>query len=325
MRILLVLLSCLALGACAGVPLMPGSDSADSFTAADGSFSIKLPPEWTVTQKAGGEGGRVGVLAHKNAAATGKGYPTLVMREIVDPTPQGVLDIMSKDKNLEFSELWTVSPEKYQLKQALVDSSSRVLSYWLSPRDGQGLEYYSIVALTGFGRVELVGVAEAGTAEKYMKDFNTMFTSLNIGDKARFSQSSAGDTGAYLRQTYKKALEREKDGLNRLAAETAAWSSSATGISAQEKGFLGNTYVRNVNRALETCAGLIEIVGRQGAKDARGEMQRLSERLDEAATSLDTVQLNIKEPQARSSVEKSAARARRMAALGREAAKLPLN
>jgi hypothetical protein len=51
----------------------------------------------------------------------------------------------------------------------------------------------------------------------------------------------------------------------------------------------------------------------------------LSERMDEAATSLDTVQLNIKEPQARSAVEKSAARARRMAALGREVAKLPLD
>ena len=126
------------------------------------------------------------------------------------PTPQGVLDIMSKDKNLEFSELWTVSLEKYQLKQALVDDSSRMLSYWLAPRDGQGLEYYCLVALTGFGRVELVGVAQAGTIEKYMKDFNAMFTSLNIGDKARFSQASAGDTGAYLRQTYKKALEREK-------------------------------------------------------------------------------------------------------------------
>ena len=44
-----------------------------------------------------------------------------------------------------------------------------------------------------------------------------------------------------------------------------------------------------------------------------------------AATSLDTIQLNIQESQARSAVEKSAARARRMASLGREAAKLPLN
>lgn len=325
MRILLALLSCLALCACGGVPLMSGGDSDDSFTAADGSFSLKLPPGWSVTQRAGGEGGRVGVLAHRDAAATGRGYPTLMMREIMEPTPQGVLDIMAKDKNLEFSELWTVSPERYQLKQALLDSSSRVLSYWLAPRDGQGLEYYSFVALTGFGRVELVGVAEAGTIEKYMKDFNSMFTSLNIGDKARFTQPSAGNTGAYLRQTYKKALEREKDGLNRLSAETAAWSSSASGLSAQEKGFLGNTYVRNVNRALEACAGLMEVVGRHGAKDARTEMQRFSERLDEAATALDTVQLNIREPQARSAVEKSAARARRMASLGREAAKLPLN
>lgn len=323
MRTLTVVILCLILAACGGVSLMPGGDSEDTLAASDGSFSLKLPPGWTVKQKGGGEGVRVSVLAHKDAAATGKGYPTLVVREVHEPTPQGVLDIMSKDKNLEFSELWTVSPDKYQLKQALLDDSSRVLSYWLVPRDGQGLEYYSCVVLTGFGRVELIGVAQAGTVEKYAKDFNAMFTGLKIDPKAAFTPGSAGETGPYLRRFYQQALEREKQALARQESETASWAGSP-GLSPQEKGFLGTTYVRSTNKALEACSSLIEAVGKATASDSKAEMQRLSESLDASATALETIQLNIREEAARSSVEKSAARVRRMAQLGREAAKLPL-
>jgi hypothetical protein len=325
MRTLMALIICLALAACGGTSIMPGGgDSEDSLTAADASFTLKLPPGWTVKQKGGGEGGRVSILAHKDAAATGKGYPTMAIRQVLDPTPQGVLDIMAKDKNLDFAELWTVSPEKYQLKQALADDTSRVLSYWVVPRDGQDLEYYGCIILTGYGRVEMIGVAQAGTAVKYMKDFNQMFASLNIADKARFNPAQAGDTGAYLRRTYQAALEREKNGLTRLAAETASWAGAAAGLSAQEKGFVSTTYVKGVNKALEACAGLTEVIGRAQDKDSKAEMQRLAERLEEAATAVDTVQLNIRENQVRTSVEKSTARIKRMAALGREAAKLPL-
>ncbi|WP_243363331.1 hypothetical protein [Fundidesulfovibrio terrae] len=324
MRTLTALIICLTLTACAGVPLMPGGDSEDSLTAADASFTLKLPAGWTVKQKGGGEGGRVSILAHKDAAATGKGYPTMVIRQVLDPTPQGVLDIMTKDTKLDFSELWTVSPEKYQLKQALLDETSRVLSYWVVPRDGQDLEYYGCIILTGYGRVEMIGVAQAGTTAKYMKDFNQMFTSLNIAEKARFNPAQSGDTAAYLRKTYASALEREKNGLTRLAAETASWAGAAAGLTAQEKGFIGTTYVKAVNKALEACAGLTEVIGRAQANDSRAEMQRFAERLEEAATAVDTVQLNIRENQVRTSVEKSAARIKRMAALGREASKMPL-
>jgi hypothetical protein len=325
MRKLLTAFLCLILAACAGTSTS-GDDSGGTLAAPDGSFSLKLPAGWSVQQRAGGEGGRLSVLAHKDAVATGKGYPTLIVREVLDPTPQGVLDFMSKDKNLDFSELWSVSPQKYRLQQALLDDTSKVLTYWLVPRDGQDLEYYSAVVLTGFGRVEMIGVAEAGTVPRYMKDFNAIFAGLNLGDKARFTPSSAataGDAGAYLRKTYAQALARERDGLKRQAAETSSWAASASGLTVQEKGFLADAYVRAVDKSLTACAGLIDSVSRYQRPEASGEAQRLWEHLDEAATALETIQLNIGERQSRGSVGKSAARVRRMAQLGREAAKLP--
>lgn len=326
MRTLIAVFTCLVLTACAGSMPLVGDDD-DTLSAPDESFSLKLPAGWSIKQKAAGaagEGGRVSVLAHKDAAATGKGYPTVMVREIPEPTPQGVLDLMAKDKGLEYSELWNVSPEKYQLKQALLDKSSQVLSYWLVPRDGQGLEYYAAVVLTRAGRMEIVGVAQAGTVPTYMKDFNAMFTSLNIGEKARFNQGAAGDTTAYLKRTYVRALARERDALARQAAETAAWAKAGTGLSAQEQGFLANAYVRAVNAAQQNCAELIKTVEAHRGSETVPAMQRLTERLDEAANALDTIQLNIREVQARSSVEKSAVRAHRMATLGREALKLSL-
>lgn len=326
MRTLIAALFCLMFTGCVGsMPLVGDGD--DTLSPPDESFNLKLPPGWTIKQKgagSAGEGGRVYVLAHKDAAATGKGYPTVMVREVAEPTPQGVLDLMARDKGLEYSELWNVSPEKYQLKQALLDKSSQVLSYWLVPRDGQGLEYYAAVVLTRSGRMEIIGVAQAGTVPTYMKDFNTLFTSLNIGEKARFNQGAAGDTGQYLKKTYVRALTRERDALARQATETAAWAKAGTGLSAQEQGFLSNAYVRAVNGAQQNCAELIKTVEAHRGNETVATMQRLAERLDEAANALDTIQLNIREVQARNSVEKSAVRVHRMATLGREALKLSL-
>ena len=328
MRTLIVLLSCLILSACAGNLPLVGDSEDTTLSSPDESFSLKLPSGWTIKQKpagvAAGEGGRVSVLAHKDAAATGKGYPTVMVREIMEPTPQGVLDLMAKDKGLEYTELWHVSPEKYQLKQVLLDEKSQVLSYWLVPRDGQGLEYYAAVRLTRFGRLEVIGVAQAGTVPTYMKDFNAIFTSVNLGEKARFSQSIAGETSAFLKRTYLRALARERDALTRQSEETAAWGKAGVGLSPQELGFLGNAYVRAVSAALESCTELSRVVEAHRGSQTVAAMQRLTERLDEAANALDTIQLNIREVQARSSVQKSAVRAHRMAELGREALKLAL-
>jgi hypothetical protein len=325
MRTLLTVFLCLVLSACAGTP-NSGDESGGVLAAPDGSFSLKFPAGWSVRQKGGGEDGRVCVLAHKDAISSGKGYPTLVVREVPGPTPQGVLDFMARDKNLDFSELWSVSPQKYRLQQVLLDNTSKVLVYWLAPRDGQDLEYYAAVVLTGFGRVEMIGVAQAGTIPRYMKDFNAMFAGLDLAEKARFTQStadSAGDAGVSLRKTYASALEREREGLKRQAAETSSWAASGAGLTVQEKGFLANAYVRAADKSLAACAGLIDAVNRYRSQETANEAQRLLERLDEAATALETIQLNIGENQARSSVEKSAARARRMVELGREALKLP--
>lgn len=322
MRATLTLILCLLLAACA-VPFT-GGDSEDTLAAADGSFVLKLPSGWSVKQKYGVDNGRASVLAHKDAAESGTGYPTVIVRELKDPTPQGVLEVMAKDRDLLFSELWTVSPEKYQLKQAVLDDSSRRLSYWLAPKDGSGLEYYATVTLTASGRVEMIGVAQAGTVARYMKDFNLLFSSLKLEDKARFKPGASGETGAYFRKMYGKAVGRERDQLTRQAAETAAWVRSAAGLSSQETGFLTGTYVRSVSKALEDGAALETAVTGSAGRDLSATLARLGESLDAQATALETIQLNLRDSQARTSVEKSAARARRMAQLAREAARLPL-
>ncbi|MFZ5426184.1 MAG: hypothetical protein ACOZEN_04365 [Thermodesulfobacteriota bacterium] len=322
MRAIAAVFLCLMLAACAGASPFPGGGSEDVLEAPGGAYTLRLPGGWTVTQRGGGEGGRVSVAAHRDAAATGKGYPTLVVKEVREPAAQGVMDIMARDKNLEFSGLWTVTPDKYQLRQALLDDTSRVLSFWLAPRDGQGLEYYACVHLTRSGRIEMIGVAQAGTVQKYMKDFNLMFTSLAIADKDRFNPSAAADTASSLRGIYAREVRNERDGLERQAAETASWATEP-GMTTQERGFLSGAYVRAVAKAMEESGRLLDCVMKSHGGSERGEFSRLAERLDETATSVETIQLNMRDAKARLSVEKSAQRMRRMARLAREAAKLP--
>lgn len=315
-----VSLMCLLLAGCS---VLPGSGSSGTLEAQDESYSIKLAPDWSVKDKGAELGRRIAVLAHKDAAESAKGYPTVIVREVHEPTPQGLLDFMARDQKLFFSELWNVGKDKYVQKQALLDQNGRMLAYWLAPVDGQGVEYYAAVVLTGFGRIEMIGVAQAGTVPKYMKDFNAMFTSLQLDSKSRFNPAQPGDTAAYLRGVYAKALTREQEGLRRLMSETAAWVTSGGSLSSQEKGFLTGTYVRATNKALEACLELAEAVGKPSGADAGAQFNRLADRLEGAATELETIQLNIRDEHAREAVEKSAGKARRMASLAREAAKLP--
>lgn len=319
---LLAFLLCFVLSGCAGI--LPGSGSDDTLTAQDGSYSIKLAPGWSIKERGAEHGRRIAVLAHKDAADSGKGYPTVIVREVHELTPPGVLELMARDRNLDFAELWNVTKDKYQQKQALLDGSSRMLSYWLAPVDGQGVEYYAAVVLTSFGRIEMIGVAQAGTVPKYMKDFNQMFTSLNLDSKIKFNPSQVGETGAYLQEAYARALTREQEGLRRLMSETAAWVTAGNGLSAQEKGFLSGAYIRSTNKALETCLELSEVVAKPRTGDTKATLQHLADRLDGAATDLDTIQLNIRDEQSRGAVEKSAVRVKRMASLAREVIRLPL-
>ena len=317
-----LLLFCLLLSSCSAMGISGGEG--ESLQAADGTYTLELPAGWSVKQQTQSPQGRLSILAHKDAFASGTGYPTVTVREIHEATPQGVLEIMARDKGLELGELWHVSPEKYQLKQALLDKNSQTLGYWLIPRDGQGVEYYGSIRLAGFGRIEMTGLAPAGKVSGYINDFNKIFTGLVLGEKARFTPVTSADTPGYLRSTYVQAVERERTGLKRQAEETAAWSAGPSKLSPQEKRFLEGAYATAVNKGLESAMDLAQALSRPRTRETALSVARLGERLDETATSLETIQLNIAEPQARGAVEKSAARARRLASLARETLKLPL-
>jgi hypothetical protein len=320
MRAILALPLCLFLAACTVFSPFSGSGPNDTLAARDGSFSLKLPQGWAFKQQSESPDGLTAV-AGPTAEASGRGYPTVNVREIREATPSGVLELMARDKDLQFTELWNVSPDRYVLKQVLIDDSSRVLTYWLAPRDARDLEYYGCITLTAAGRIEMIGVALSGSAIKYMRDFNTMFASLDIPAKSRPAASATpADTQNALRRAYARAFEREQDTLARLAAETAAWTASAQGLAAQEKNFLNTAYVKSAALAQRECASMAEAMAKPNSPD----FHRHIERLDEAATALDTIALNIREPKAREAVDKTAARARRAATLGREAARLPM-
>lgn len=320
MRTLIAAVLALLLSACMGAPAT--GDPHEPLAGPAGAYLLKPAPGWGVRQRGGPEG--VAVLAHEDGARSGKGYPTLVVKEVRTPTPQGVLDILAKDKGLEFSALWHVSPERYTLRHVQQDDTSRMLVAWLVPRNGEGLEYYRCVRLTAFGRLELTGVGPVGTLEKYVKDFNMMFAGLELSPQARFSQAAGGDVGACLRGAYAAAVAAEDEALDRLMAETAQWAASAGGLSAQERVFLRDAYVRAAGKARDAGRELKGLMGRPLDDAGRRGLPLLADRLDEAATALETIQLNIRDLQARGAVEKSAARARRLASLAREAARLPL-
>ncbi|GFK94485.1 hypothetical protein NNJEOMEG_02331 [Fundidesulfovibrio magnetotacticus] len=320
MRTLFAALLTLFVSACMGSG--PSGDPRDPLAGSGGAYVLTPAPGWSVTQR--GEGGVAAVLAHEDGVKTAKGYPTLVVKAVRTPTPQGVLEVMARDRNLEFTALWHVSPERYALRHLQQDDTARTLVAWLVPKDGTGLEYYLCVRLTGFGRLELTGVGPAGSLQKYIKDFNTMFAGLEFAPQARFSAASAGDVGASLRGTYAQAVGAEDEALGRLMAEAAQRAAAGDGLSAQERTFLRETYARASAKAREAARELEGLLARPLGEEGLRGLPLLADRLDESATALETVALNIRDPQARSAVEKSGARARRLAALAREASRLPL-
>ncbi len=321
MRFLAVFAICLTIAGC-GPLTFSGAESDDTIAAQDGAYAMRLPDGWSVKQRSTEAGSRVILVANKDAAA-GKGYPQVAVREVRQPMPQAVLELMARDKTLEFSELWKGPRDKYQLKQSVLDGGGTRFSYWLSPLDGQGVEYYGLIVLTAFGRLELTGMAQAGTAQRYLKDFNAVFAALELEPRARFVPGKAGDAGAWLRGVYMDAVTREQDALRRLSGETAALAGSSPALNAQEKGFLNGTFGRAATKALDASAGMTRALEAGKGRDAATALWQFAERADEAATDMDTVALNIRDPKARDGVEKCAARARKLAALGREGSRLP--
>lgn len=306
---------------------MMGGSSQDVLQAPDGSYSLRLPAGWVIEERgAKGEGDRntVAVLARKEPGGSGRNYPTVVVSVYRDATPEGYLDLLGKDKGLELAELWNVNKEKYQLKQVLVDAKGRLLSYWLVPRDGQGVEYYGAVLLTRFGRLEMVGLCPAGSAQQYLREFNTMFTSVALDEKSRIAPGQGGDIAAYLARRYHAALLREIEGLKRLAIETEAWGKSGTGIATTDKAILDGAYARSVNACLDSATALERMLA-QGTANARAgaAWQRQAEALDAGVNALETIGLNIRDQMSRQSVEKTAAKARKLSALVREVGRLP--
>lgn len=319
----------LVLAGCASLPIV-GGPSQEELQAPDGSYSLRLPPGWSIEERGvKGEGGKntLAVLARKAPGGSGRDYPTVVVSEFRDATPAGYLDVLSKDKGLELAELWNVSKEKYQLKQVLVDDKGQLMSYWLVPRDGQGVEYYGAVLLTRFGRIEMVGLCPAGSVQQYLRDLNTLFTSVTLDEKARIvpgqSGGQAGDIAAYLTRRYQAAMNREIDGLKRAAGETRSFAQGGN-LAVTDKGILDGAYTRAVSISLD-CAMALERMLAQGTANARSgaTWQRQAESLDGGVNALETIALNIRDQMSRQSVEKTAAKARKLAELVREVGRLP--
>ena len=315
----------LFLAGCTSLPMM-GGPSRDELQAPDGSYSLRLPAGWVIEErgaKGQGSGDTVAVLARKEPGGSGRDYPTVVVSLYRDAAPEGYLDLLGRDKGLELAELWNVSKEKYQLKQVLVDTKGHLLSYWLVPRDGQGVEYYGAVLLTRPGRLELVGLCPAGSAQQYLREFNTMFTSVVLDEKARIAPGQGGDIAAYLARRYQSALAREIEGLKRLAGETETWGRTA-GIAATDKAILDGAYARSVNACLDSATALERMLA-QGTANARAgaAWQRQGEALEAGVNALETIGLNIRDQMSRQSVEKTAAKARKLSALVREVGRLP--
>ncbi len=326
MKRLTIVLLFLFLSGCTSLPLM-GGPSRDEFQSPDGSYSLRLPAGWVVEERGArgeGSGNTVAVLARKEPGGSGRNYPTVVVSVYRDHAPEGYLDLLGKDKGLELAELWNVSKEKYQLKQVLVDGKGRLLSYWLAPRDGQGVEYYGMVLLTRYGRLELVGLCPAGSAQKYQGEFNAMFTSVTLDEQSRPLAGQSGDIAAYLGARYQAALLREIEGLKRQEGETAAWGASGTALATTDKAILDGAYPRAVSSCLDAATALERLLA-QGTANARAgaPWQRQTEALDAGVNALETIALNIRDRNARQSVEKTAAKARKLSSLAREVGRLP--
>lgn len=329
-RALTVFLFCLTLTAC--MPSIPFvGDGDDVVTAADQSYTMHLAPNWSASgksAKAGENGqGAARVVVHADSAQSPQGYPTLVVREVRDPTPLGLFELMAKDK-LEFSELWSVSKDKYTLQDVQVDPKGQVLTYWLVPVDGRGVEYFGASYLTSWGRLELVGLAQAGTARKYAKDFSQMFSSVRLDDKAVPKGTKPGDLGRYLARTYAKAIGSERQALSRLASDIASYASSGAALDPQQKGMLQITFAKAASGCQEAAAALESQLTQQAATgrgaDQASTWQAQTDRLDAQTMAIETVVLNLRDKTAIALAEKAQVRAKRLVTLAREAGKLPM-
>lgn len=325
-RFICLALACL-LASCASVPLI-GGESEDVLTGSDESYTVRLAPGWSIRDRGtpsppGEAPGRTAYLAHADAAKTEGGYPTLVVREVREKTPRGLLAAMDKDKGLDLGELWGVGKDAYQLKQSLLGDEGRRLTYWLSPKNASGVEYYACVVLTGFGRLEMIGVTQAGTASRYLRDFNAMFASVRLSGHGVWRPGEEGDLSAYLTGVYRKALSREAEALARQAAQTPALAADA-----QERNILGGAYAKGVKNAQEASDTLVRMLAAGAYPSKKAEdaarWNRLTESLDDAATALETIALNLRSGQSRQAVEKTLSRVRKLAALSREVTRLPL-
>lgn len=330
-RASVVIVICLLLSAC--MPSIPFVGEGDDVVAApDQSYTVRLAPNWSASGKSAKAGesaqGVARVVVHADSAQSPQGYPTLVVREVREPTPLGLFEFMSKDTGLEFSELWNVSKDKYRLQSAQVDPKGQVLTYWLVPVDGQGVEYFGAAYLTAWGRLELVGLTQAGTTQKYAKDMSQMFASVRLEDKAAPGGTKPGDLGRYLARTYAKAMGTERQALARLASDVASYASSGSGLDPQQKGMLQVTFAKAAAGCQEAAASLesqlTQLAATGRGADHASTWQSQADRLDAQATAIETVALNLRDKTATSLAEKAQVRAKRLVTLAREAGRLPL-
>lgn len=330
-QLLAVFIVCFLVSSCGGAIPFVGEGSDSVLTASDQSYSLRLAPQWSVAGKGvkSGDMGRdaVYVLAHPDGARSDQGYPTMVVREVRDKAPVGLFELMAKDKGLEYSELWSVGKDKYQLRQAQVDDKGKLLTYWLVPAGGQGVEYFGAMYLTSWGRLELIGLAQAGTAQKYAKDFGAMIASVRLEGKTDPEGGKSGDLGRYLIRTYRQSIERERQALARLSSDIAAQAAGGAGMDGLQKGMLQTSFARAAAGCLEAAAALeSQLSQAEGGASAErlSAWQAQVERLDAAVTAIETIELNLRDQTAKTMVEKAAVRARKLAALGREVRALPL-
>ena len=260
---------------CGGAIPFVGEGSDSVLTASDQSYSLRLAPQWSVAGKGvkSGDMGRdaVYVLAHPDGARSDQGYPTMVVREVRDKAPVGLFELMAKDKGLEYSELWSVGKDKYQLRQAQVDDKGKLLTYWLVPAGGQGVEYFGAMYLTSWGRLELIGLAQAGTAQKYAKDFGAMIASVRLEGKTDPEGGKSGDLGRYLIRTYRQSIERERQALARLSSDIAAQAAGGAGMDGPAKGHAPDLVRQGGGRLPGGCcrSGVAVVSGRR--RGERGE------------------------------------------------------
>jgi hypothetical protein len=328
LKALPLLIISLALASCASLPLI-GGDSGEVFHSEDASFTLRLPSGWSKTNQAvwplanRESAGRVYTLAKETSAKAGRN-PEVVVREVLEPTPKGLLDFMAKDANLEFSVLWGVDPDKYRVGEISKDVKGTVLVYRLIPKDQRDPEYYGMLMLTGFGRLEVLAVLKAGDLPKYMEELKTILTSVQPA--SAYGQDLALE--GYLAKVYQKALADTASALDGQRREAMSWIDTGQGLTQAEGNFMTRAYPKAVDKALSTAQvigqGLVQGEFSSRSGEAGPKWQRRMEDLDEVQVALETIGLNLREQRAKAAVDKSAGLVKRLVALTREARKLPL-